>query len=329
MPRPKKTQNQDADKDLTSKSTRRKRTPSAEMAGMKDSDTPRSTGAKRGRKPKSESERNNEYENPQKREGYDQKLRDDYYQEGARYGTSREGRGMTEFNYDRERMGPRDPQWSAPQEYGRQSYNDPGIDSDYRNRRGGGSGEYRSEYMSGRGDVPSGGYYGYERMSGRSHGEYGDADIRRTGRPGNTGSTGRSSREESNERGYGAYGDDYYGQAGTWHHEASRRRDRDYEQYDSDRYRDMRSHGYNDDYSREGRPNDIGSYDSYRQQQNERGGSYMSDRGRGNEQDRREHENRYRTGYSGRDRESWQDWNDEERRMMDRRRGGYPKNTGY
>jgi hypothetical protein len=353
MPRPKKTSQQSNDQDLTSKNTRRKRTPSAEMAGMNDDAGSKAT-SKRSTTPKSKTERNHEYESPEKRRGYEENLRDDYSQEGARYGSSREGRGTTEFNYDRQHFGATEGRQQGDQgyqaQYGgyqghqgyqqqqgyqggyhtqqgqgydRDSYTNPGIESDYRNRRSG-SADYRSEYMNERGDVPSGGYYGYERMQGRTHGDYGDTNMRRTG--------GRGPSDAWDApRGRGNYSGasqehDYYGQAGTWHHEAAGRGyqgNQDRDEYQSNQYRGSRSGGYYDD---RGPQQDYRMNDRSSQQRFDQSG-----RGQGNYYDRYENDNRYRNsqqGQQGQQRDNWQSWNDDERRMMDRRRGGYPKNTG-
>lgn len=276
--------------DLTSKTSRRKRTPSAEMAGMSKSSssgTPKKRAA--GRPKKTESDKTHEYESPEKRRGYERDLTDDYYQEGARYSSPSE-RGRTEFEYDRRHQS-RDPYWGEPREFGRQSHTDPGFESDYRNRRGGSS-DYQSDYMSGRGDVPSGGYYGYRRMQeregdynypGYSSGRGRDTDWNRRSDQPYYGSSRQDDRYYGSSRHEPAYG-------GAWHSD-----------FDDPRP----SYNRNFDYDDRGRYSD--SYD-YRTESSRRGDYESFDRP------------------SRRPGDSWQDWSREEREMMSRREGGYPKN---
>lgn len=292
---------------------RRKRTSSAEMSGLDKKTQTRGSRKASGSSEddpnsKRKSERNNEYESPEKRRGYDENLRDDYNQSGARY-TAGE-RGQTEFEYDQRNFSGRGESWyddrgreHDPREhqrerrtsgYDRESYFDPGIESDYRHHRRRRNED--SEYMSGRGDVPSGGYYGNQRMGGQDRGY--DQGY------------GRESRGE-----YGNY-DEYGNTSGGWSNRAAWDRDRDYNRGDIDRRTQGmsgRRAGYETGYGRQGM---SGSYDNPQWSEGDYGsGSYRGYDDRG---PRRSDENDFRMG----SRDSWNVGNYGERGKGERYHGG-------
>lgn len=293
MPRSRKSTNDEnqGSQDLTSKTSRRKRTPSAEMSGLSQSNLS-TKGKTTSSRRKQKNEDLNEFESPEKRRGYERDLVDDYYQEGARYASTPE-RGRTEFDYDMRHQQGMDPYWGDQREFERRSYTDRGYTSDYRNRRGGF--DDRSEYMSGRGDVPSGGYYGYRRMEERygsdypGSGRYEDrsTDWNRGYDYPDHGSYRQESRGSRREPAYG----------GAWHSD-----------YDEPRYSSgnpeerYRGRGYNEMRHRYGNQRKSG-YDMYEERRSDRPSGY----------------------------DEWQHWDDRESRMREsrgtgRRPGNYPGN---
>lgn len=190
-----------------------------------DRDKSKKTTARRGRPKKSEMssdtrpERSpvspaeyDEFESPHKKRGYEEDLHDDYSERGARFSSTSE-RGQREFNYDRGQGG-RDFYWGEPEHYSRQSYFDPGIDSDYRNRRAGERSSRENDYMSERSDTPSGGYYGNQRGQGRDY-TAGDYDRGNYGRERDR--EDYRTRGQGYEGGYGSAREHYgYGDRGGY-----------------------------------------------------------------------------------------------------------------